>query len=122
MPKKPLSASELRQFEEGLKQMLRVVQGDLEVLAQETRQLPGNDVSAEDSGSEIVALEISFELLGQDERTAQQILDALGRIKEGTFGRCTACNDLVGKLRLRAMPHAAHCITCQRKHEAGEIE
>lgn len=122
MPKKPLSPQELCQFSEGLQKLLAVVQGDLDVLSLETSQKLGADVSQEDAGGEIVALEISFELLVQDERTAQLILDALARLEAGTFGRCLHCDDLVGKLRLRVMPHAAHCIACQRMDEAGEIE
>lgn len=102
--------------------MLAVVQGDLDVLAEETSRKPGSDVSSEDAGAEIVALEISFELLEQDERTTQLIIDALARLEAGTYGRCIQCDDLVGKLRLRAMPHSAHCIACQRKYEARETD
>ena len=42
---------------------------------------------------------------------------ALGRIKAGTYGRCTACEEDIPLARLTAMPSAHFCIGCQAKSE-----
>ncbi len=74
-------------------------------------------VSAEDSGGEINAMELSLELLERDERTVQEIVDALGRVRAGHFGTCESCEKQIRKTRLRAMPYARNCIDCQRRTE-----
>lgn len=55
----------------------------------------------------------------QQLRLVQQ---ALGRIKEGTFGECVHCGNEIGPKRLEALPWTAYCIECQEKVERGEIE
>ena len=42
---------------------------------------------------------------------------ALGRIKAGTYGTCTACEEAIPLARLQAMPSAHFCIGCQAKSE-----
>lgn len=42
----------------------------------------------------------------------QQIQQALGRIEDGSYGRCTRCRQPIADARLRAMPQAALCIEC----------
>jgi DnaK suppressor protein len=78
-------------------------------------------VSTEDAGSEIAALELSLELLGKDEQTAQEILDALDRIKAKAYGDCEECSEPIPRGRLEAMPHARNCIECQRALEKGSF-
>lgn len=39
--------------------------------------------------------------------------EALYRIKEGTYGICKACNKLISKERLKAVPHTTMCIKCK---------
>ncbi|MCA9971763.1 MAG: TraR/DksA C4-type zinc finger protein [Anaerolineales bacterium] len=42
-----------------------------------------------------------------------QIEAALRRLDEGTYGRCTRCGQQIAPGRLRVMPDAPLCITCQ---------
>ena len=42
---------------------------------------------------------------------------ALGRMKDGTYGRCVDCNAHIASARLEATPQAARCIGCQEKSE-----
>jgi Prokaryotic dksA/traR C4-type zinc finger len=44
---------------------------------------------------------------------ARLVKAALGRIAEGTYGCCRQCHVTIGLERLRAVPHALFCITCQ---------
>lgn len=116
---KKLSAAEQKQFEQVLKHMLGVLSGDIKNLQHEALGDGSgqSNVSAEDSGSEINAMELSLELLERDERTVSEVMDALDRVKDGTFGLCETCNKPIRKTRLQAVPHARNCIDCQRAKE-----
>lgn len=119
MAARKLTPKDLQKFDELLRQMLGVVTGDIETLESEAFSDASDKpkVSAEDSGSEISSVELSLELLSRDEETARKILDAIDRIKDGTFGICETCDKQIKKTRLQAMPHAQNCIDCQREAE-----
>lgn len=42
---------------------------------------------------------------------------ALDRLRNGTYGVCTECNEPVSPTRLRAMPEAETCVSCQGRLE-----
>ena len=50
--------------------------------------------------------EFNLELLERDE--------ALERLDEGVYGQCESCAVWIPKTRLKAVPHARHCVECQR--------
>jgi RNA polymerase-binding transcription factor DksA len=45
---------------------------------------------------------------------------ALGRLEEGTYGRCEACGQPIGHERLEVLPAARYCLRHQRVGEAGD--
>jgi DnaK suppressor protein len=50
----------------------------------------------------------------------QQIDEALAKLEEGTYGRCADCGAEITEKRLRAVPFARRCVTCQEKQEMLE--
>ena len=44
---------------------------------------------------------------------------AQARLEAGRFGVCERCQQAIPLARLRAMPAARHCATCQPHHEAA---
>jgi len=50
----------------------------------------------------------------------QQIDEALVKLEEGTYGRCADCGAEITEKRLRAVPFARRCVTCQEKQEMLE--
>ncbi len=56
------------------------------------------------------SLVMALEAEGLDE--IAQINRALQRIEDGSYGRCEACGEKIGKSRLEAIPFAIHCINC----------
>lgn len=46
--------------------------------------------------------------------------DALTRIDEGTFGKCTGCGQPIEFARLEVLPQAPTCIACKQKEERGQ--
>ncbi len=118
MAHKKLTAQELQQFEDALRHLLGVLTGDIRRLEDETigNPTPGG-VSEEDTGAVVHSMEISLELLERDEDTVNEIIAALVRLEQGVFGLCILCEKPVPRSRLQAMPHAKHCIDCQRNLE-----
>jgi RNA polymerase-binding protein DksA len=45
--------------------------------------------------------------------------DALARIDDGTYGRCSGCGAAIPVERLFAVPTARFCVTCQAQRDAG---
>ena len=52
----------------------------------------------------------------------RMVQQALGRVKEGSFGECVHCSNEIGPKRLEALPWTPYCIDCQEKIENGEID
>lgn len=42
----------------------------------------------------------------------QQLSNAIRRIDEGTYGKCSACGEDIAPARLAVQPSAEKCITC----------
>jgi len=45
------------------------------------------------------------------------VLAALGRLADGTYGACLACGEPIDLRRLEALPAARYCTACQRLRE-----
>jgi DnaK suppressor protein len=43
----------------------------------------------------------------------REVDSALGRCARGTFGACEGCHEEISPHRLRAIPWARYCLTCQ---------
>src|ERR1700722_17727115 len=50
----------------------------------------------------------------------RMIEDALGRIREGSWGVCGDCSSIIPTKRLEALPWAAKCAPCQSVQEKLE--
>ena len=50
----------------------------------------------------------------RSERARAEILGALGRMEDGTFGSCVRCGEDIPLDRLTAVPHTPHCTGCAR--------
>ena len=49
----------------------------------------------------------------------ERLTAALKRIEDGTYGTCVECGKAIGQARLKALPEAFTCVTCQEKIERG---
>ncbi|MFK5926203.1 MAG: RNA polymerase-binding protein DksA [Desulfuromusa sp.] len=64
----------------------------------------------------------NFELRIRDRERMliNKIRQALERIKDGTFGHCENCEELIGTERLRVRPVTTLCIDCKTEQERKE--
>src|SRR2546428_10315684 len=58
--------------------------------------------------------EFFFELGNGDRRLLREVVMALQKIEDGSFGTCERCSEPIADKRLDALPFARHCIDCQR--------
>ena len=92
----------------------KALTGDLSLL-KELREQSGGDVVdfAIDSAQD----EINSQLAEVESRELAQIEEALGRMKDGSYGKCEGCGNNIPLARLQALPYATTCINCQREME-----
>ena len=73
---------------------------------------------AESSEAEIRD-DIEFALLQLKTETLENIGKALARLDEGGYGYCYECGTEIAEQRLRALPFAVRCRSCEEVHEAA---
>lgn len=49
----------------------------------------------------------------------KQVLAALQRVQDGSYGECQDCGEMIDERRLTAMPAAPYCVACQAIREQG---
>jgi len=120
-----LSRSQLKQFRQLLLTERAKVAGEIKAIAQETAKSPRDatgDLSAytvhmADMAADAYEREVSMNIVSSEQEVLYQIDDALKRMVEGAYGPCQQCNKPITMTRLKAVPYAALCITCQRDKE-----
>ena len=71
---------------------------------------------SEDAAMMLAATVLS-RLEGQERRELDEIDAAQARLEAGTFGSCERCARPIPLTRLRAMPTARFCVSCQSREE-----
>jgi RNA polymerase-binding transcription factor DksA len=67
-----------------------------------------SQVTAERGEAEVLAVQLR--------ETLVDVEKALGKLEDGTYGICAACNQPINPARLEAMPATPYCINCASKH------
>lgn len=56
--------------------------------------------------------DISIAIRRRSQEAQAEIMAALARIRDGSFGRCAKCHSAISSDRLEAMPHTGLCLNC----------
>lgn len=62
--------------------------------------------------------DIQFALLEMKAETLNKIDEALARLEHGRYGLCHTCGDEIAEARLRALPFAVRCRSCEAERES----
>ncbi len=62
--------------------------------------------------------DIQFALLEMKAETLNRIAEALTRLEQGRYGWCHACGQEISEARLRALPFAVRCKSCEAARES----
>ncbi len=68
-----------------------------------------------DAGTTLSETDRTQAILEAAQHQRAQVLEALDRLANGTYGICTQCGRPVPDGRLEARPEAARCVVCQAK-------
>jgi RNA polymerase-binding transcription factor DksA len=63
----------------------------------------------------IVRWELNLALRDRTEQKVGQLEDAMERLREGDYGCCESCGQMIDPERLEALPSAELCISCARE-------
>ena len=70
-----------------------------------------------DAGSDAYEKDFALSLLSKEQNSLYEILDALNRIKLGTYGVCEKSGKEIPRNRLEAIPWARYTVECQKEIE-----
>ncbi len=73
-----------------------------------------------ETGTDSFNLETALNIASSESRRLRDIMDALDRIDQGTYGICEGSGKLIPKKRLEAFPSARYCVEYQQELEKEE--
>ena len=107
----------------------RLIQQKQEIISMYQQDVRAGQESADDGTEDIVDRannhynrELMFSLSDSERQRLLQIEDALRRLDEGAYGRCSNCGGPINPKRLEAVPWTRFCIDCQELVERGMLE
>lgn len=59
--------------------------------------------------------EMALQSLDRNSLLLREVRAALDRIDDDKYGRCLKCEGEISEARLRALPYARHCLSCQEQ-------
>ena len=63
---------------------------------------------------------LTLRIRDRERKLISKIDEAIGRIDDGSYGKCEECGQEIGLERLRARPVTTLCIDCKSLQEAAE--
>lgn len=72
-----------------------------------------------DAGLDLADNDRANALIEVANQQRSQVVEALQRITEGSYGRCVACGKPMSAGRLEAKPEASRCMQCQAQSESA---
>jgi DnaK suppressor protein len=116
-----------RERYEVLKGMLEERRDEIQQKLRSLREtLPAEVAEVKDAEEQSVddfVQEVDFALMEMKSETLSKIDEAIQRLERGTYGSCAECGSEIAEARLKALPFAALCRSCQEQEEMkGEAE
>lgn len=74
-----------------------------------------------DQATQSLDKEILFELSDNERKILRDIEAALRKMEKGTYGLCEHCKNIIEKKRIKALPSARYCMTCQSGSEKNRL-
>lgn len=122
-----MTKTEMEGFRQQLVKLRERLNGDVSSLTEEALgkansaggNLSNMPIHMADLGTDNFEQENTLNLLANEQAALEEIVDALERIRQGTFGKCEGedCETMIPKARLKELPYARYCVNCARKNE-----
>jgi DnaK suppressor protein len=105
-----------------LKQMLEERRREIQDKLRQVREtVPAVADEVQDAEERSVAdfvREMEFAIVEMQSETLQKIDEAIQHLEAGTYGTCAECGTEIVAARLKALPFATLCVSCQERDEA----
>jgi DnaK suppressor protein len=120
-----MKKAEMLAYREKLHAIRARLRGDVTAMAEVALRKSGMEGNESNSmpihmaelGSDNFEQEFTLGLMEAEEGTLDLIEGAIGRIDEGSYGRCVQCEGAIPKARLNAIPYTPVCIRCAEASE-----
>ena len=115
-PGGPLSKQELAEISASLNEM----KVDLAKNVEDKKNLDMLEPEVGDSidqATQSLDKEILFELSDNERKMLRDIDAALRKMEKGSYGLCEHCKKVIEKKRIKALPSARYCMSCQSGSE-----
>ena len=103
----------LEEMLDGLDRSIAVLKGE----SPAPEDSPSNSLDPADAGANLSENDRTEAVLHSAQQQRGNVLAALTRMSEGTYGRCVDCGKPVPDGRLEARPDAARCVACQATYD-----
>ena len=113
MMKDHYTKAELAEFKAILTKKLEAARSDLDLLKASLESIP-NDAKGDDLTGERLSRSETQQLKSRQEKFIDQLMAALGRISNGSYGYCRITGKLIPKDRLRLVPHTTLSIEARQ--------
>ena len=127
MPSKKYSKSKLAKFKKSIETKLNEVahelddiKDNLETNTRGTASLSQDSVYSvhmADAGTDSYEREKGFHFMNRETDYYKFLIKALERIKEGSFGVCNICEELIPEERMIEVPNATKCVQCKESEK-----
>ncbi len=119
-----MDKKKLEQFKKKLEQRQQDLRRTMSRNVQDGRAADSEEIAQDvaDKAANSYTKEFLFSQSSNDRALLARVEEALGRIRDGSFGECINCGKEVNPKRLEAVPWARYCISCQEKIEQGQIQ
>jgi DnaK suppressor protein len=99
----------------------REIEGDVRTRIRDARTDRASEVFDEvDHSDAAMQEEMDFALIQMKAETLARVDEALARLDAGSYGRCFECGGEISEKRLRALPFAGRCTTCEERREQAQ--
>jgi DnaK suppressor protein len=109
-----------------LKSMLEDRRREIQLKLRSFREsLPAEVTEVKDAEEQSVddfVQEVDFALMEMKSATLAKIDEAVKRLEAGSYGSCAECGTEISEARLKALPFAAFCRSCQEREESRAAE
>jgi len=90
---------------------------EMEISKMARRKTTSRARQRQDMLRELATEEAVCVTFGKGYSRATEAVDALRRIRDGTYGICADCRKRIPAARLQAKPEATRCVACQTEYE-----
>ena len=127
MPLKKYSKSKFEKFKKSIETKLNEVahelddiKDNLETNTRGTASLSQDSVYSvhmADAGTDSYEREKGFHFMNRETDYYKFLIKALERIKDGSFGVCNICEELIPEERMMEVPNATKCVQCKESEK-----